>query len=629
MHIRLCNFYDDKYVVKNGGNLMTGDEGIQGDYTIFGYSHDIEGMKRRLFHRLGIEVQTIDIGEQGQFFYYTTYGDIAETEEAVILKLGFLRSITKSPLNARQLAEQKLVGPGVINPDGLSGNGLAIGISKKEPVFAVFQTLMAVPQLYYSVISDGIVCSDVLRYMIRLLPCCELNEEILPQHFLFRSVYGSATYFRGVERLIPGQYLRWVDGKIDVRLVRSFDVVIKEAEYIKEDTRALNLLFESLERVVGDYVKGIEADGQGYANLLSGGVDSSLVQYLLNIVAPEQKKKSISYAIKVPAFEFEEEYAQHASQSLNTEHTFVDYIPQDYPGLLTRVIEILAQPPNLETEPSFLAVAEYIRKANWSERYFFTGQAGDTLFGGEEALKLKGLEFFRRIPGAVQILNGMGKVIAPLDKHHSHTLIRGSEIIANRNNPDSYINPANSVSVYVLDENWDIIRRMFGDQTLKETLAMRRNMAEEYSKSKHYLDIYYFIDLITDAWELAVERNHLFLNFNLEQLSPFIDEDLIKVALTIHPDIRYIKGFKYKHLLKQLLEQKTKNPVVHMRKGPSNINDDLVAWMNTGSLRPLVDEIDRPSFLTKADFDRMLRKPDYFMWPLLTYDIFQKRVIQN
>ena len=117
---------------------MTGDREIQGDYTLFGYSHDIEGMKRRIFHQLGIEVQTIDIGERGHFFYYSSYGDIAETVEAVVIKLGFLRSITKSPLDAFQLAEQHLVGPGIINPEGFRGNGLVIGISKKRARFRSF-----------------------------------------------------------------------------------------------------------------------------------------------------------------------------------------------------------------------------------------------------------------------------------------------------------------------------------------------------------------------------------------------------------------------------------------------------------------------------------------------------------
>ena len=98
---------------------------------------------------------------------------------------------------------------------------------------------MAVPQLYYSVSLGGIVCSDILRILIQVLPNVELNEDVLPQHFLFRSVYGSATYFRGIERLIPGQYLRWVDGKMEIRLARSFEAIVEEAEYIKEDSRAL------------------------------------------------------------------------------------------------------------------------------------------------------------------------------------------------------------------------------------------------------------------------------------------------------------------------------------------------------------------------------------------------------
>ena len=541
-----------------------------------------------------------------------------------MLKFGFLRSITKSPLSAQQLLDNKLVNGKSIHFDAFAGNGLVVGISKQEASFCAFQTLMSVPQLYYSETPEGVVCSDVLRCLVQLLPHCDLNETILPQHFLFRSVYGSDTYFQGVKRLIPGQYLRWVDGNIEVRLARIMDVVAEEAQYIREDDRAVNLLCESLEGVVGDYVRQIEGMGKGYANLLSGGVDSTLVQYFINAASSQTRKRSISYAIQVPAFAFEVEYARQASQLLHTEHTFVDYTPQDYPGLLSRVIDILAQPPNLETEPSFLAVAEHIHAAAWPERFFFNGQAGDTLFGGEEAIKLKGLEYLRRVPGAVHLLNGMGRVLARINKDRAHTLRKGAEIIANRNNPDAYANPSNLISVYVLDQNMDIIRRSFGDKILQETLAFRRNYVFQYTQSQHYLDKYYFIDLYTDSWDLVVERNCLFLQYHLEQVSPFFDEDLLKAVLTVHPDIRYLSGIKPKHLLKRLLEQKTKAPVAHKRKGPSTVNDDMVAWMHSGPLRSLVEEIVRPDFMVKADFDRLIRNPDYFLWPLLTYDIFCK-----
>jgi asparagine synthetase B (glutamine-hydrolysing) len=605
-----------------------GSNPLLGDFTVFGFTRDPGFLNQRLSVQLGIIPQTIEIGSLGWLFFYTSYGDVAQSEEAIVLKLGFLRSTTKSNLNAQQLLEQKLVQPRSINTDAFSGNGLVIGISKTEPIFSAFQTLMGVPQLYYSLSDDGILCSDDLHCLVSLIPHCELDEGILPQHFLFRSVYGSSTYFKGVERLIPGYDLKWQENKTEIKLQRSLDAVTVEAQYIREDVRALNLISEALESVIGNYTAQIESTGKGLATLLSGGVDSSVVQFFINANSSQHPMRSISFVIQVPTFEFEVEYARQATQLLHTEHTFVNYTPQDYPDLLIRVIDILAQPPNLETEPSFLAVAEFIRAASWQERYFFTGQGGDTLFGGEAAKKLKALQVIRKIPFAVPLLKGLGVVSAPVT-HHSRTLIRGAEIIASENDPDAYVSPANDVCVYVLDKNWDIIRRCFGDLALRQALADRRNLIAKYSSSQHYLDKVYFIDLSTDLWELAVQRQRLFLAHHIEQASPFFDEDIIKVALTFHPDMRYIKGFRYKHLLRRLLWQKTNAPVAHKRKGPSTVNDDLEAWMRSGPLRPLVEDIQRPGFLTKQDFETIKQRSDYFLWPLLTLDIFQKRVLKN
>src|SRR5512141_2471810 len=122
-----------------------------GDFTVFGFTRDPGFMKQRLSARLGIAPRTIDFGSLGQFFFYTSYGDVAESEEAVVLKLGFLRSTAKSTLKTQQLLEQKLVEPRSINTNAFSGNGLVVGISKTEPVFSAFKTLMSVPQLYFSV----------------------------------------------------------------------------------------------------------------------------------------------------------------------------------------------------------------------------------------------------------------------------------------------------------------------------------------------------------------------------------------------------------------------------------------------------------------------------------------------
>jgi asparagine synthase (glutamine-hydrolysing) len=597
-----------------------------GDYSIYGYLRNPD-LIERIAEKLPIKPTLYRVSNWGWLFYSSSYGDIAETDEAVVLKLGFLRASNKTPLFAQTLVDRRFVSPSYIQTDGISGNGAIIVLSKKEPSLYVFETLMSVHQVYYSSSRESIFCSDVLRCLAKLAYQREVNEDILPQHFLFRSVYGNQTYFKGIERLIPGYRMAWVDGYLDMKLQRSLDAVATEAQYIRNEKNAIKLVDETMRSVVADYNNQVLATQNGAATLLSGGVDSSLVQYYLNATDPLQSYRSISFAIQVPAFAFEVEYAREASQILHTQHTFVNYSPSEYPQLLTRVIDSLAQPPNLETEPSFLAVSEAIRAANWQEKYFFTGQGGDTLFGGEAAIKLQGIHYSRYLPFALPLLKTSGTLLARSAANLSHMLLKGAQILASEGDPDAYVSPMNDVCVYVLGQNREIIQRWFGDDLLRKTLAERRALVAQYSNSRHHLDQVYFIDLSTDLWELGVQRQQLFLANHIHQISPFFDEDLIKAALSIDPRIRYIKGVRYKYLLKALLKKKVDAPVATKRKGPSTVNDDLEAWMREGPLRPLVEDISRPNFVQQKDFDLIKRRADYFLWPLLTYDLFRKRVI--
>ena len=163
---------------------------------------------------------------------------------------------------------------------------------------------------------------------------------------------------------------------------------------------------------------------------------------------------------------------------------------------------------------------------------------------------------------------------------------------------------------------------------LKETLAFRRNQSGIYSSSQHYLDKIHFIELFNETHEIAVQRQQLFLSHNLYQVDPFADEDLIKMMFTIHPGIRYMKGFKHKYLLKQLFAKKVNAKIANQPKGGSTTPEDLVTRMRSGSLRPLVAEIERPAFMSQTDFDGVIQRSNYFLWQILTFDIFKKRIIE-
>ena len=80
------------------------------------------------------------------------------------------------------------------------------------------------------------------------------------------------------------------------------------------------------------------------------------------------------------------------------------------------------------------------------------------------------------------------------------------------NDPDAYVSPSNTILVYVLEENWDIIRRCFGDQALREALAYRRNLAAQYSTaiiiSIRFISSTYLLEL----WSKAHNGSNYFLH---------------------------------------------------------------------------------------------------------------------
>jgi hypothetical protein len=129
---------------------------------------------------------------------------------------------------------------------------------------------------------------------------------------------------------------------------------------------------------------------------------------------------------------------------------------------------------------------------------------------------------------------------------------------------------------------------------------------------------------MTDTYELGVQRQQIFLDHGLEQVHPFFDDDILRAGFAIPAGRRYIKGQQPKYLLKEMLHRKTGAAISHKPKGFSIWEADLMAWMASGSLMPMAHDIVLPGFLSRADFNNLLKTPNYFLWELLVFDLFQR-----
>lgn len=605
-----------------------------GDFTVFGYTREPEAfLQHKLPGRLGVSARTIDFGEAGHLFFYTSYGDVAETDEALVLKLGLVHSPQGVPLSAQELLDQGLVSPRGIEADKVRGNSLIVCFSKRSPEFSAYKTLLSMPQLYYSTHCQALLCTDGPMPHLALLDEVEADEDAIVQHFLFRYALGEYTYFKDIHRLLSGQLLRWRSGDIELKQIRSLRPEPDAPAFHRADAHSINALYAEMSRVMGAYIGDIECAGHRFGNMLSGGVDSTILQLLINDCVPVRaQRKTFSYAMRVPKFEFEIKYAEEASRALQTDHTVVDVRPEDYAELLIRTIETLGYPIPAESQPCKLAIAERLSASGSDLHHFFVGTGGDTLHGTLLARKMVVLEAVRKLPMSAQVVRGAAALFRSVAPKKAHGLTQVADMLSGLDDPYSVKVPANTVAVYT---DIDVARRCFGDDALKKAFGYRHEMEARFLDSSHHIEKVHALELVTDAYETSVLVNHLYLAHGREQTYPYLDEEFIRISYAFDPRIRYLRGWEVKPLLKRILEERSLGSIAAKPKGPSVFNEDVHEWMRGGSLRDMVLAIERPGFLSKSDFEGLLEvptwgpldSPTWFLWNLLTYDIFKDRVL--
>lgn len=78
------------------------------------------------------------------------------------------------------------------------------------------------------------------------------------------------------------------------------------------------------------------------------------------------------------------------------------------------------------------------------------------------------------------------------------------------------------------------------------------------------------------------------------------------------------------------LESQTTNFELDKPKGWSGYGiEELFVSMKVGELSEMVQEIERPGFVSRADFEQSLGQPDWFTWNMLILDLFKKHVLNS
>lgn len=160
---------------------------------------------------------------------------------------------------------------------------------KKRLVCA--RDLFGIKPFYYQ--HDGnrlIYGSEIKAFLAHPAFRKELNREMLPQYLCFEYMNDSQTMFKDVHKLLPGHFMVFENGELNVECFYRITYKIDESKGLDEWADEINRVFD--ESVAAHEIADVEI-----GSFLSGGIDSSLAAYCMGQHAPDIKTFSVGYDI--------------------------------------------------------------------------------------------------------------------------------------------------------------------------------------------------------------------------------------------------------------------------------------------------------------------------------------------
>ena len=218
-----------------------------------------------------------------------------------------------------------------------------------------------------------------------------LSFHALFNYFYFSEVPAPGTIYQGVEKLLPGQYAWFKDGKLE----RDFYWHLKYRDESRTDFDDMSKQFHA---VLRESV-GRSAKDESTAAFLSGGTDSSTVAGVLT----ELRGKPVrTYSIGFSADGFDEmEYARIAAKHFRLDMREYYLKPEDILGAIPVIAQHYDEPfANESAVPTY-----YCARMAHADGYrvMLAGDGGDEIFGGNSRYaKQKIFEAYHAIPALLR-----------------------------------------------------------------------------------------------------------------------------------------------------------------------------------------------------------------------------------
>jgi asparagine synthase (glutamine-hydrolysing) len=491
--------------------------------------------------------------------------------------------------------------------------------TKSEKRLVLARDRMGIKPLYFTRRGDDLFFGSELKAIL-IHPEIErrLSLDGLDCYLSLNYVPCPWTLVEGIEKLPPGQWLEWRDGKVFSDSYWRLPFGVRSDWTLESAKEELDgLLRQSVrEHLVSDVPLGM---------WLSGGIDSStILHYAAESGAP---LKTFSISFQGRSFD-ETAYIREVAQRYHTDHQELDLNPE------VNLREVIEQFAYYSDEPSADAGALPVwflsKLSKTRTTVSLSGEGADELFGGyltHRANRVAAVA--RRLPRkAIQFVLDALRAWPVSDEKISFEyqlkrFLEGCQMASDR--AHVYWNGTFSDA-----QKAELLRTKL-PTALHNLLAELRSQSSTPDDLARFLwfDQKYFL-----ADDILNKSDRMSMAHSLEVRPPFLDHRIVEFAASLPASLK-IRGSRQKVLLKELMRDKLPASVLRRKK----VGFDIPAhdWLR-GPLRSLMMDVlldsasDHVSLFRRGVIETYIRQHlerqvnvGYHLWGLMVLFLWMKK----
>ncbi len=374
------------------------------------------------------------------------------------------------------------------------------------------------PFFYYSKGDSLMFASEIKSFTANPYFEKELNRERIPEYLCFEFIPTNETLFKNVYKMPPGHCFTAKNGRIEIEPYFIMKYDIDDSKNLEEWENIISETFDG--SIKAHSIADVEV-----GCFLSSGVDSS---YVVKEISKDHQLKTFSVGFteeKYSELKYAEDFAETIGVDIYTKKISAD----EYFNAVPYVQYYMDEPlPN----PSAVALYFLAKKASEQVKVVLSGEGADELFGGyyyyQDPIAFQSYQ--QKVPKfARKAAAGVAKVL-PNGFHGKRFLIRGAQ----------------TVDEYYIRNNYNF-NYMERDKLLSPKIAAKK--PSEYSKmffdrcqGEDDITRMQYVDMNT--WlvqDILVKADRMSMAHSLELRVPFLDREMLKVALSIPSKYRVSK----------------------------------------------------------------------------------------